>query len=77
MLKVQLSPRRVKFVDVQPDNGINKGGYYCKVYEDENGQSECDSFTIDKRAFPPTMTDAERRNRAIKLANERVKQMYK
>lgn len=77
MLRVQLSPRRVKFVDVQPDNGINKGGYYCKVYEDENGQFECDSFTIDKRSFPPTITDAERRNRAIKLANERVKQMYK
>jgi hypothetical protein len=77
MLKVQLSPRRVKFVDVQPDNGINKGGYYCRVYEDENGQSECDSFTIDKRAFPPSMTDTDRRRRAIKLADERVKQMFK
>lgn len=77
MLRVQLSPRHIKFVDVQPDNGINNGGYYCKVYEDENGHLECDSFTIDKRAFPPTMTDAERRNRAIKLADERVKQMYK
>ena len=77
MLKVQVTSRRAKFVDVQPDNGINKGGYYCKVYEDDGGMYECDSFTIDKRSFPPTMAIAERRNRAIKLANERVKQMYK
>ena len=77
MLRVQVTSRRAKFVDVQPDNGINKGGYYCKVYEDDFGLYECDSFTIDKRSFPPTIKGEDRRNRAIKLANERVKQMFK
>ena len=77
MLRLPLTTRRVVFVEIQPDNGINKGGFYCQVYEDENGKYEHDGFTISKNEIPPSVTDTEeRRKKAISIAYVKAKRLF-
>jgi len=77
MLRVQLTPRRALFVSLTDDTFPNKGGYYCQVFEDEDGKCERDTFTISKHEIAPSITDnTERRKKAMVIANQRVKQMY-
>ena len=76
MLRVQVSPRRAVYVSITDDTHPNKGGFYCQVYDDETGKFEIDSFTIDKRAIPNSVTDPnERRKKAMVIANQRVKEI--
>ena len=79
MLKVQLTPRRVLYAELEPDNGTNKGGFYCRVFEDEECAQEKDyGITIRKEEIPQSITDAnERRKKAIKLADEKIRKLYK
>ena len=71
MLVVKISSRRTKFVQLTED----RAGYFCQVFEDENGKCECDNFFI---TIPFGIKDAgERRKMAIRLADERVRGMYK
>ncbi|MCQ2739784.1 MAG: hypothetical protein MJ237_06110 [bacterium] len=76
MLVVQVSPRRTKYVKFTDDTKPNVGGYFCQVYEDANGEFECDTFTIDKSEVRGGKTDAERLRLAKMVANNRVKYMY-
>ena len=48
MLSVQITPRRKKYVSFIEDTIPNKGGFFCKVYDDPNGEFESDCFTIFK-----------------------------
>ena len=76
MLAVQVSPRRKVWVSVEEDTFPNKGGYFCKVFDDPNGESLVDSFTISKNEIPMSITDGnERRKKAMVIANQRVKYM--
>ena len=73
MLVVKITPRKTKYVDIAEDNG----GFYCKIFEDENGTILCDDFYINEGSIPKCIKDsAERRKRAIKLANEYVRRNY-
>lgn len=77
MLAVQLSPRRKVWVSVEEDTFPNKGGYFCEVFDDPNGESRVDSFTIGRNEIPMSITDAnERRKKAMVIANQRVKYMF-
>ena len=73
MLVVKITPRRTKYVQVTEDNG----GFYCKVYEDENGTTLCDDFYIDRKQIPQSLKEpAERRKKALQLADEYVRRNY-
>ena len=77
MLAVQVSPRRKVWVSVEEDTFPNKGGYFCKVFDDPNGESEIDNFVINKNEIPMSITDGnERRKKAMVIANQRVKYMF-
>lgn len=70
--------KRKKFwVDVTPDNGRNKGGFFCQVYNDPNGESYEDCFTIDREEIPCTVTDPkERLAKAKALAHFKTKEKF-
>lgn len=76
MLAVQLSPRRKVWVSVEEDTFPNRGGYFCEVFDDPNGESRVDSFTIGKNETPMSVTDVERRKKAMVIANQKVKYMF-
>ena len=56
MLSVQITPRRKKYVSFIEDTVPNKGGFFCKVYEDPNGEFESDCFTIHNYEVKNTET---------------------
>lgn len=77
MLAVQLSPRRKVWVSVEEDTFPNRGGFFCEVFDDPNGKSLVDSFTIGKNEIPMSITDGyERRKKAMVIANQKVKYMF-
>lgn len=77
MLAVQLSPRRKVWVSVSEDTFPNRGGFFCEVFNDPNGESRADSFTISKNEIPMSITDAnERRKKAMVIANQRTKYLF-
>ena len=78
MLKVQASPRKVKWVELIEDTAPNVGGFYCKVYDDESGEFPCedDNFTISRYSIPNTIQGVERRKKAMIIANDKLKQKY-
>lgn len=75
MLAVQLSPRRKVWVSVKEDTFPNKGGYFCEVFDDPNGESRVDSFTVGKNEIPMSTDGNERRKKAMVIANQKVKYM--
>ena len=76
MLAVQLSPRRKVWVSVSEDTFPNRGGYFCEVFDDPNGESRVDSFTIGKNEIPMSVNANERRKKAMVIANQKVKYMF-
>ena len=78
MLAVQVSPRRKVWISLANDTHPNKGGYYCQVYNDPNGEDEVvDNFVIHNYEISPSITDEnERRKKAMVIANQRVKVMF-
>ena len=76
MLAVQLSPRRKVWVSVEEDTFPNRGGYFCEVFDDPNGESRVDSFTIGKNEIPMSIDGNERKKKAMVIANQRVKYMF-
>lgn len=78
MLAVQITPRRKKYVSFTNDTHPNKGGFFCQVYDDENCEFETgDSFVIHNYELRSCKGDNEKRLMAMKLANEKVKALYK
>ena len=79
MLKVALTPKRTLYAEIEQDNGNNKKGFYCRVFEDENCTIEKDyGITIRQEEIPMTITDPnERRKKAIKLADEKIRKLYR
>lgn len=74
MLAVE-GKRRKYWVDITPDDGRNKGGYFCRVYNDPNGESYEDCFTIDKKEIPRTIVgEKERLTKAKTLALYKTKE---
>ena len=77
MLAVQLSPRRKVWVSVSDDTFPNRGGFFCEVFNDPDGESRVDSFTIGKNEIPMSVSDAnERRKKAMVIANQRTKYLF-
>ena len=76
MLVVQVSPRKKIYVSVEPDNGNNKGGYFCQMYWDEQKEFFIDSFTISRFDIPNGLTEKEKYNKAMVLANWKAKAKY-
>ena len=77
MLSVQITPRRKKYVSFIEDTIPNKGGFFCKVYEDPNGEFESDCFTIHNYEVKNTETKTDKLKLAYKIATNKVKTMYK
>ena len=73
MLSVKINDRKKVYVSFCDDNGINKGGYFCQIYEDENLQYEIDNFVIHAEELRG-LTGTEKLHAAYKIANTRVKQ---
>lgn len=77
MLAIQATSKTVVYLHMEQDNGINKGGYYCEVYEGNDKNSRLlDQFTIPKSQIIGTDM-RERDNRGRKYAMERIKNTFK
>lgn len=78
MLKVQVSKNISKFVEITPDNGINKGGFYCEIYGDDTHDFKEGEFAIDKFdiSINPNMSDEDRLKRAVIIATAKTKDKY-
>ena len=76
MLSVQISSTRKVWVSFTNDTYPNKGGYFCQVYNDPNGEDEIDNFVVHNYEIGTSITDEnERRKKAMVIANRRVKDM--
>ena len=74
MLSVKLKDSSKKvFVSFSDDNGINKGGYYCQVYEDEMLKHEIDNFVIHKEELVG-LSGTDKLHAAYKIAHKRVRE---
>jgi hypothetical protein len=74
MLSVKLKDSSKKvFVSFCEDNGINKGGYYCQVYDDEMLKHEIDHFVIRKEDLVG-LSGTEKLHAAYKIAHKRVRE---
>jgi hypothetical protein len=74
MLSVKLKDSSKKaFVSFCDDNGVNKGGYYCQVYEDEMLEHEIDNFVIHKEDLAG-LSGTEKLHAAYKIAHKRVRE---
>lgn len=76
MLSVQISPRRKKYVSFIEDTAPNKGGYFCRVYDDPNAEFESDYFTIHNYEVKNSATKADKLKLAYKVATNKVKLIY-
>lgn len=48
LLRVQVSKRKTLYATLEADTAPNVGGFYVKVYHDENCEFEAGEFTINK-----------------------------
>lgn len=76
MLAVQVSSRRKVWVSVEEDTFPNRGGFFCEVFNDPNGESRVDSFTISRNEIPMSIDGNERRKKAMVIANQRTKYLF-
>ena len=53
-----------------------KVAFFCKVYEDPNGEFESDCFTIHNYEVKNTETKTDKLKLAYKIATNKVKTMY-
>ena len=77
MLAVKITEKRKVYVSFCDDTHPNKGGYYCQVYADENGEFELDNFVIHRNELPICQDANERLKKAYIVANAKVKSMFK
>ena len=71
-VKLKYSSKKV-FVSFCDDNGINKGGYYCQVYDDEMLKHEIDNFVIHKEDLAG-LSGTEKLHAAYKIASKIVRE---
>lgn len=82
MLKVQVSKNISKYVEIIPDNGINKGGFYCEIYGDNTHDFKEGDFAIDKKDISinqnmsPSEKATERLKRAKIIAESKTRDRY-
>lgn len=74
MLNVSLNNGQSVYVDIQPDDGVNKGGFYAKIFRDSMGREYIDTITIEKDLVAG-LTENMARTKAIIATNYRVKQL--
>ena len=74
MLNISLNNGKSVYVDLQPDDGVNKGGFYAKMFRDNQGREYIDTITIEKELVAG-MTESMARTKAIIATNFRVKQL--
>ena len=72
MIRVDITKRRVAYVNAIPDTSPNKGGYYCQVFHDPNGEFEMGSFTLSKNQFTQNHT----KEQLVRAVTNRVKQDF-
>ena len=72
MLVLQVTNRTKLYFHLEEDTFPNKGGFFCRVYKDPNGEFPFADFTIDKRKLIGT----DRVRTANKLAVAKIKALY-
>jgi len=75
MLKVQVTPRKVVYVEMEEDTKPNKGGYFCTIYGDDTHDFPMGSFVIHN--YDLTGEGEERKKKALVAANFKAKEYCK
>lgn len=75
MVGFQITPKTTLYIELIDDTQPNKGGYYCRVYKDNDKQREFCNFVIEN--WRVTGEEKEKQKLAYKFAIARIKNLWK
>lgn len=72
MITLQVTNRTKLYFQLEPDTYPNKGGFYCRVYKDPDGEKLFAEFCIRR----DTLTGGDKMKIANKIAVAKIKMLY-
>jgi len=73
MFRVEVTKSKTYWFNLTPDNGINRGGFFCEVFADNTTDFKLGEFTINRTSLPIAGNLAK----AAKFAEDKIKREFR